>query len=171
MRGFACGCTFLVNLLASIDVNIPIEKTVGAMKELVDEGKVKYLGISECSATTLRRANKVHHIAAIQIEYSPMVVDIDSNGLLEAARESGTAVVTYSPLGRGMFGGKIKSSDDFEQGDVRQTLPRWQDEGFSDTLKLVKLFEGVAKKKGCSVGQLTLAWVMARGNDFFPIPG
>jgi aryl-alcohol dehydrogenase-like predicted oxidoreductase len=171
MRGFACGCTFLVNLLASIDVNVPIEKTVGAMKELVDEGKVKYLGISECSATTLRRANKVHHIAAIQIEYSPMVVDIDSNGLLEAARESGTAVVTYSPLGRGMFGGKIKSSDDFEQGDFRKFLPRCQDEGFSDTLKLVKLFEGVAKKKGCSVGQLTLAWVMAKGNDFFPIPG
>ncbi|CAB4388449.1 unnamed protein product [Rhizophagus irregularis] len=112
-----------------VDSNTPIEDTVGALAELVKEGKVKYIGLSECSAKTLRRAYKVHPIAAVQMEYSPWTLDIEKNGMLEACRELGVTIVAYSPLGRGFLTGKFKSIDDFEPNDYRRTVPRFQAQG------------------------------------------
>lgn len=156
-----------------IDSKIPIEKTVGALAELVREGKVRYLGLSECSADTLRRAHAVHPIAAVQMEYSPFALDIESpqTRLLETARELGVAIVAYSPLGRGIFTGKYKSADDFEEGDVRKVLPRFSSENFGKNLVLVDKLTEMAKQKGATPGQLTLAWILAQGPDFIPIPG
>ncbi|CAB5359156.1 unnamed protein product [Rhizophagus irregularis] len=124
-----------------VDPNTPIEDTVGALAELVKEGKVKYIGLSECSAETLRRAYKVHPIAAVQTEYSPWTLDIEKNGVLEACRELGVTMVAYSPLGRGFLTGKFKSIDDFEPNDFRRTVPRFQ------------------------------AWVIGQGENFVTIPG
>ncbi|CAB4382310.1 unnamed protein product [Rhizophagus irregularis] len=129
-----------------VDPNTPIEDTVGALAELVKEGKVKYIGLSECSAETLRRAYKVHPIAAVQTEYSPWTLDIEKNGVLEACRELGVTMVAYSPLGRGFLTGKFKSIDDFEPNDFRRTVPRFQ-------------------------GQLCLAWVIGQGENVVTIPG
>ena len=156
-----------------IDKNVPIEETVGAMKELVTAGKVKYLGLSECSSDTLRRAHAVHPIACVQIEYSPFSLEIehDSIGLLKTCRELGVALVCYSPLGRGIFTGQYKGPDDFEENDFRRMVPRFSKENFAKNLKLVDELKEIAKKKGCSVGQLTLAWILAQGEDFIPIPG
>ncbi|CAF1311536.1 unnamed protein product [Adineta steineri] len=156
-----------------IDKSVPIEETVGAMKELVDAGKVKYLGLSECSSDTLRRACAVHPIACVQIEYSPFSLDIerDEIGLLKTCRELGVAVVCYSPLGRGILGGQIKSPDDFEADDFRRMLPRFSKENFPKNLELVNQLTALAKQKGCTTGQLTLAWILAQGDDFIPIPG
>ena len=156
-----------------IDKDIPIEETVGAMKELVDAGKVKYLGLSECSSDTLRRAYAVHPIACVQIEYSPFSLDIEREeiGLLKTCRELGVALVCYSPLGRGMLTGQIKSPDDFEEGDFRKSQPRFSKENFPKNLALVDQLSSIAKKKGCTTGQLTLAWILAQGDDFIPIPG
>ncbi|PKK64122.1 Aldo/keto reductase [Rhizophagus irregularis] len=154
-----------------VDPNTPIEDTVGALAELVKEGKIKYIGLSECSAKTLRRAYKVHPIAAVQMEYSPWTLDIEKNGMLEACRELGVTIVAYSPLGRGFLTGKFKSIDDFEPNDYRRTVPRFQGENFNKNLELVKKFNEFAIKKGVTAGQLCLSWVLAQGDDFVTIPG
>lgn len=156
-----------------LDGKTPVEKTVEAMAELKKEGKIKYLGLSECSAESLRRAHKVHPITAVQIEYSPWSLEIESKeiDLLSACRELGVAVVCYSPIGRGMMSGKYRSNKDFPEGDFRSMSPRFTDENFPKNLKLVDQIVELAKKKGCTPTQLTLAWILAQGDDFFPIPG
>ena len=137
------------------------------------EGKVRYLGISEASAETLRRAHAVHPISALQIEYSPWTLDIESpsTNILHTARELGVAIIAYSPLGRGFLTGKYKGPEDFEEGDFRRTSPRFSKENFAKNLELVEKIQTLAKKKGCTPGQLTLAWLMAQGEDIIPIPG
>lgn len=156
-----------------LDGKTPIEKTVEAMAELKAEGKIKYLGLSECSSESLRRAHKVHPITAVQIEYSPFSLDIENPqiALLKTCRELGVAVVAYSPIGRGMLSGTIRSPDDFEDGDFRKMSPRFSAENFPKNLKLVDTISELAKKKGATPAQLTLAWLMAQGDDIFPIPG
>jgi aryl-alcohol dehydrogenase-like predicted oxidoreductase len=152
---------------------VPVEDVVGAMAELVKAGKVRHLGLSECSSDTLRRAHAVHPIAAVQVEYSPFSMDIEDPqvDLLKTARELGVATVAYSPLGRGFLTGQLRSPKDFEEGDFRRFAPRFSEENFPKNLKLVEHLEELAKKKGCTVGQLTLAWLMAQGEDIIPIPG
>lgn len=137
------------------------------------EGKIRHLGLCEVSAETLRRAHAVHPITAIQVEYSPFSVDIEHSqvGLLSTARELGIAVVAYSPLGRGMLTGEIKSPDDFADDDFRKYLPRFSKENFPKNLALVEKLGIVAASKGVTSGQLTLAWLLAQGDDIFPIPG
>ncbi|KAM3072528.1 hypothetical protein ACMFMG_009324 [Clarireedia jacksonii] len=154
-----------------VDRVTPIEKTVEAMVALKNEGKIKYLGLSEVSADTIRRACKVHHIDAVQIEYSPFAIDIEQNDVLKTCRELGVAVIAYSPLGRGFLTGQYKSRDDFEEGDFRLYSPRFSEENFPKNLALVEKFKQIASKKGCTPGQLTLAWLMAQGDDIIPIPG
>jgi aryl-alcohol dehydrogenase-like predicted oxidoreductase len=156
-----------------VDANTPIEQTVGVMAELKKAGKIKYLGLSECSADTLRRACQVEHIDAVQIEYSPFTMDIEDPqvGLLAACRELGVATVAYSPLGRGFLTGSLKSPDDFEEGDFRRFIPRFSKENFSKNLKLVETIKELADAKGCTPGQLVLAFLMAQGDDIIPIPG
>ncbi|CAF3771699.1 unnamed protein product [Rotaria sordida] len=156
-----------------IDKNVPIEETMGALKELVQAGKVKYIGLSECSSDTLRRAHAVHPISAVQIEYSPFSLEIEHEeiGLLKTCRELGVAIVCYSPLGRGILTGQIKSPNDLEQNDFRRRMPRFSEENFDKNLQLVDTLTSLAKKKGCTTGQLTLAWILAQGDDFIPIPG
>jgi aryl-alcohol dehydrogenase-like predicted oxidoreductase len=156
-----------------VDDKTPIEETVKAMAALKDEGKIKYLGLSEISSDTLRRAQKVHKITAVQVEYSPFALDIESKqiDLLNTCRELGVAVVAYSPLSRGMLTGTLKSPDDFEEGDFRTFAPRFNKENFPKNLKLVDQLTSIAKKKNATPGQLTLAWLMAQGQDIFPIPG
>ncbi|KAI0901040.1 Aldo/keto reductase-like protein [Annulohypoxylon nitens] len=156
------------------DEKTPIEKTVQAMAELKKEGKIKYLGLSECSSNTLRRAYAVHPITAVEIEYSPWTLDIENEqgtNLLATCRELGVAVVPYSPLGRGFLTGRYKSPDDFEPTDYRRLVPRYSPENFPKNLELVQKFEAFAKAKGHTASQLVLAWIMAQGDDFFPIPG
>lgn len=143
-----------------VDPNVEIEVTVAAMAELVKEGKVKYLGLSECSAATLRRAHKIHPISAVQIEYSLWSTDIETNGLLDACRELGVTVVAYSPLARGFLSGQIKKFDDLDKDDWRRTNPRFQPENFDKNLALVPVIEALAKEKGCTPSQLALAWVI-----------
>ncbi|KAL1924990.1 uncharacterized protein VTP21DRAFT_4644 [Calcarisporiella thermophila] len=154
-----------------VDANTPIEETVRAMAELVKEGKVRYIGLSECSAETLRRAHKVHPITAVQVEYSLWTTDIETNGLLEACRELGITVVAYSPLGRGFLTGSVKSVSELQEGDWRRHNPRFQGENFENNLKLAKVVEDLAKQKGCTPAQLCIAWVLAQGKDIIPIPG
>jgi aryl-alcohol dehydrogenase-like predicted oxidoreductase len=156
-----------------LDSKTPIEKTVQAMAELKSEGKFKYLGLSECSSESLRRAHKIHPITAVQIEYSPFALEIESEqiNLLRTCRELGVAVVAYSPLGRGMFTGTLRSPDDFEEGDFRKWAPRFSAENFPKNLKLVDQLNELAKSKGLTSSQLVLAWLMAQGLDVFPIPG
>jgi len=156
-----------------LDGVTPVEKTMEALKALKSEGKIKYIGLSECSSDSLRRACKIDHVDAIQIEYSPFSLDIESEqiGLLKTARELGVAIVCYSPIGRGMLGGQIRSPKDFEEGDFRKFAPRFNEENFPKNLQLVDQITAIANKKGCTPSQLTLAWIMAQGDDFFPIPG
>ncbi|KAF1942334.1 aldo/keto reductase-like protein [Clathrospora elynae] len=156
-----------------VDQKTPIEKTVGAMAELVKEGKVKYIGLSEISSETLRRAHKVHPISAVQVEYSPFALEIESAqiDLLKTCRELGVAIVAYSPLNRGMLTGALKSPDDFDKSDFRRFAPRFSAENFPKNLKLVDRITEIANKKGVTPSQLTLAWLMAQGEDIFPIPG
>ncbi|KAG2221627.1 hypothetical protein INT45_001152 [Circinella minor] len=155
------------------DPNTPIEDTVKAMAELVKEGKVKYIGLSECDVDTLRRAHKVHPITAYQIEYSPWTLDIETNGILEATRELGISIVAYSPLGRGFLTGVYKKPEDFNgQGDIRSgNFPRFSNENFAKNMELVNKIEVLAEKKGITTPEFILAWVLAQGNDFFVIPG
>ncbi|KAE9372427.1 aldo-keto reductase, putative [Stipitochalara longipes BDJ] len=157
-----------------VDPETPIEETVQAMKELVEEGKVRYLGLSECSARSLRRANKVHPIAAIEMEFSPFALEIEDPaiGVLEAARECGTSIVAYAPLGKGFLTGTIKSRDDFPEGDTRKTMfPRFSEENFQGNLTLVEELTKLAEEKGVKTSQLVIAWILAQGNDFIPLPG
>lgn len=156
-----------------VDGKTPIEKTVQAMAELKNEGKIKYLGLSEVSSDTLRRAHAVHPISAVQVEYSPFALEIESKqiDLLATCRELGVAVVAYSPLSRGILSGALRSPDDFAEDDFRRHMPRFSPENFPKNLKLVDQITELAKKKGVEASQLTLAWLMAQGDDIFPIPG
>ncbi|KAI4199560.1 MAG: hypothetical protein LQ350_004513 [Teloschistes chrysophthalmus] len=152
---------------------VPVETVVSTMAEAVNAGKVKYLGLSECSATTLRRAHKTHPISAVQIEYSPFSMEIEDPkiGLLKTCRELGVAVIAYSPLGRGMLTGQYRSNKDFPEGDYRRTAPRFSDENFPKNIHLVDALKVIADRKGITTGQLTLAWLMKQGEDIIPIPG
>ena len=152
------------------DPGVPIEETVGAMAELVGEGKVRYLGLSEAAPDTLRRAVTVHPIAALQSEWSLWSRDIEAE-VVPTARELGIGIVAYSPLGRGFLTGQISSPDDFPDGDFRKFLPRFTGENFTRNLALVDVVRGLAAAKGCSPGQLALAWVLQQGDDVVPIPG
>jgi len=153
-----------------VDPNVPIEDTVGAMADLVREGKVRYLGLSEASAATLERACKVHPIAALQSEYSLWTRDPES-GPIEACRRLGVAFVPYSPLGRGFLTGAIRRPEDFATDDYRRSSPRFQGENFARNLALVDSIREFALDVGCTPGQLALAWVLAQGDDIIPIPG
>lgn len=156
-----------------VDVETSIEETVTAMAELKKEGKIRYLGLSECSATTLRRAHKIHPIAAAQMEFSPFALEIESEQtqFLKTARELGVKIVAYSPLGRGFLTNTIKSRDDIDPSDSRASHPRFSVEHFAENLKLVGTLSAMAVKKGVTPGQLVLAWVLKQGDDFIPIPG
>jgi aryl-alcohol dehydrogenase-like predicted oxidoreductase len=153
-----------------VDPNTPIEETVGAMAELVKAGKVRYLGLSEASAQTLRRAVKTHPIAALQTEYSLWTRDPE-NAILETCRELGIGFVAYSPLGRGFLTGQFQKFEDLAADDYRRHSPRFQGENFQKNLDLVRRVEEIAREKGCQPSQLALAWVLAQGNDIVPIPG
>ncbi|POZ62780.1 aldo/keto reductase [Chromobacterium alticapitis] len=153
-----------------VDPTVPIEETVGAMADLVKAGKARYLGLSEASASTLRRAAAVHPIHALQSEYSLWTRDPE-DGVLAACRETGTSLVAYSPLGRGFLTGAIKSPDDFAADDYRRTSPRFQGENFQRNLQLVDKVKALAADKGCSPSQMALAWLLAQGEDIIPIPG
>ena len=154
-----------------IDPDVAVEETVGAMAELVQQGKVRYLGLSEASAATLERAHKVHPISALQSEYSLWSRDQEDNGCLAACQRLGIAFVPYSPLGRGFLTGALKSPDDFAADDYRRFSPRFQGENFARNLQLVKQVQALASDKGVTAGQLALAWVLAQGDAIIPIPG
>ncbi|MGP8069151.1 MAG: aldo/keto reductase [Candidatus Bathyarchaeia archaeon] len=153
-----------------VDPNTPIEETVGAMAQLVKEGKVRYLGLSEASPQTLRRANAVHPITALQTEYSLWSRDPE-DGLLATCRELGVGFVAYSPLGRGFLTGRIKSMTELPQGDWRNAAPRFQGENFQKNLDVLRSIEAIAEEKGCTPAQLALAWVSAQGEHIVPIVG
>jgi aryl-alcohol dehydrogenase-like predicted oxidoreductase len=153
-----------------VDPNTPIEETVGAMAELVKQGKVRHLGLSEASPQTLRRAAKVHPIAALQTEYSLWTRDPEAE-ILATCRELGIGFVAYSPLGRGFLTGQFKKFDDLPGDDYRRNSPRFQGENFQKNLELVGSVEELAREKGCTASQLALAWVLAQGDDLVPIPG
>jgi len=154
-----------------VDKNQPIEITVKVMKELQDQGKVKYLGMSEVSASTIRRAASVCHIDAVQMEYSPFSMEVEHEGVLDVCRELGIAIIAYSPLGRGFLTGSIKSPKDFEEGDFRSMMPRFSEENFHKNLELVDTLKKIADKKSCTTGQLTLAWLTQSDPLVIPIPG
>ena len=154
-----------------VDPNTPIEETVGAMAQLVKEGKVRYLGLSEASPETLRRAMKVHPITALQTEYSLWTRDPEDNGVLSTCRELGIGFVAYSPLGRGFLTGQFRSFNDIPADDYRRNSPRFQQENFQKNLDLVRKVEEIATEKHCKPAQLALAWVLAQGTDIVPIPG
>ncbi|MGA3195013.1 MAG: aldo/keto reductase [Terriglobales bacterium] len=153
-----------------VDPDTPIEETVGAMAELVKEGKVRYLGLSEAGVPTLRRAVDVHPIAALQTEYSLWSRDPEQE-ILPTCRELGVGFVAYSPLGRGFLTGQFRSFDDLPADDYRRTSPRFQGGNFQKNLNLVKKVEEIAKERKCEPAQLALAWVLAQGGDIVPIPG
>lgn len=153
-----------------VDPNTPIEETVGAMTQLVREGKVRYLGLSEASAQTLRRAMKVHPITALQTEYSLWTRDPE-NEILPTCRELGIGFVAYSPLGRGFLTGQFQRFEDLPEDDYRRNTPRFQGDNFQKNLDLVRRVEEIAKEKRCKPSQLALAWVLAQGQDTVPIPG
>ncbi|QIL74814.1 aldo/keto reductase [Hymenobacter sp. HDW8] len=153
-----------------VDPNTPIEETVGAMSRLVEEGKVRYLGLSEAAADTVRRANTVHPIAALQSEYSLWSRDPE-DGVLAACRELGVSLVAYSPLGRGFLTGQIQRFEDLDADDYRRNTPRFQGENFQRNLDVVVRIKEMAAQKNCTPGQLALAWVLAQGDDIVPIPG
>jgi aryl-alcohol dehydrogenase-like predicted oxidoreductase len=153
-----------------VDPKTPIEDTAGAMADLVRQGKVRHLGLSEAAPQTIRRAHAVHPIAALQTEYSLWSRDPEDE-ILPTLRELGIGFVPYSPLGRGFLTGQIKSIDDLEQDDYRRTSPRFQGENFQKNLGLVREIEEIAREKGCTPAQLALAWVLAQGEDIVPIPG
>ncbi|WP_409475896.1 aldo/keto reductase [Stenotrophomonas sp. Y-13] len=154
-----------------VDPQVPIEETVGAMARLVEQGKVRWLGLSEAAPETIRRADAVHPITALQTEYSLWSREPEHNGVLHTVRELGIGFVPYSPLGRGFLTGAIRSPDDFEDGDYRRSSPRFQGENFARNLALVAQVNAIAAARGISPGQLALAWVLAQGEDLVPIPG
>ena len=154
-----------------VDPNVPIDDTVGAMSRLVEQGKVRYIGLSEASADTIRRAHAVHPITAVQSEYSLWSRDPETNGVLETCAALGIGFVPYSPLGRGFLTGAIRSPEDFEPDDWRRSNPRFQGENFARNLQLVERIGELAADKGITPGQLALAWVLAQGEQLVPIPG
>ena len=153
-----------------VDPKTPIEETVGALAELVKEGKIRYIGLSEASAETIRRAHRVHAVAALQTEYSLWTRDPEDE-ILPTTRELGIAFVAYSPLGRGFLTGQIKHYEDFAADDYRRFSPRFQGENFQKNLDLVARMEAIAREKSCTPGQLALAWLLSQGQDIVPIPG
>lgn len=153
-----------------VDTNTPIEDTVGAMAELVKAGKVRYLGLSEAAAQTIRRAHKVHPISALQTEYSLWTRDPEPE-ILPTCRELGIGFVSYSPLGRGFLTGKFGNAEDLSEDDFRRKHPRFQGENFEKNLQLLDRVKELAAEKDCTPGQLALAWVLAQGDDIVPIPG
>jgi aryl-alcohol dehydrogenase-like predicted oxidoreductase len=153
-----------------VDKDTPIEDTVGAMADLVTQGKVRYLGLSEASVNTIRRAHKIHPISAVQTEYSLWTRDPEE-GLLDALRLLDIGFVAYSPLGRGFLTGQIKRIDDLAEDDFRRVSPRFQGENFQKNLELVARVEEIAREHNCTPAQLALAWVLAQGDDIVPIPG
>jgi aryl-alcohol dehydrogenase-like predicted oxidoreductase len=153
-----------------VDPATPIEDTVGAMADLVRQGKVRFLGLSEAAPATIRRAHAVHPIAALQTEYSLWSREPESQ-ILPTVRELGIGFVAYSPLGRGFLTGQIRTADDLEPDDWRRQSPRFQGDNFQRNLDLVARIGAIARRKGCTPGQLALAWVLARGHDVVPIPG
>ena len=153
-----------------VDVDTPIEDTVGAMAELVEAGKVRHLGLSEAAAATIRRANAVHRIAALQTEYSLWSREPDEE-LLPTCRELGIAFVAYSPLGRGFLTGRFRTPADLAPDDWRHKNPRFQGENFRRNVRLVEQVEALAREKGCTPAQLALAWLLSRGPEVVPIPG
>lgn len=156
--------------LHRVDPSVPIEDTVGAMARLVEQGKVRYLGLSEAGAKTVRRAHATHPIAALQNEYSLWTRDPEDE-ILGVCRELGIGLVAYSPLGRGFLTGQIRRFEDFAPDDYRRNSPRFQGENFRKNLDLVERIKEIAREKNCTPGQLALAWVLAQGEDIVPIPG
>ena len=153
-----------------VDPNTPIEDTVGAMSELVREGKVRFIGLSEAAPATIRRAQRVHPITALQTEYSLWSRDVEDE-ILPTVRELGIGFVAYSPLGRGFLTGRFRTIDDLPADDYRRNSPRFQGENFQRNRDLVRHIESLARQKQCTPSQLALAWLLARGNDIVPIPG
>lgn len=154
-----------------VDKNVPLEETWGAMKGLVESGKVRHLGISEASSDTIRKAHAVHPITAVQSEWSLWSRDVEDNGVLATVRELGIGFVAYSPLGRGFLTGEIRKVEDLEANDFRRGQPRFLGENFVKNLELVDRVKEIAEKKGIAPSQLALAWVLAQGNNVVPIPG
>lgn len=153
-----------------VDPNVPIEETVGAMADLVKEGKVRFLGLSEAAPGTIRRANKIHKITALQTEYSLWTRDPET-GLLDLCEELGITFVAYSPLGRGFLSGRFKPEEELPENDYRKNHPRFQKENIEHNFKLVKQLEAIAKEKNCTTAQLALAWVLHQRDFIVPIPG
>ena len=153
-----------------VDPNTPIEETVGAMADLVAEGKVRHIGLSEAAPETIRRAHAVHPVTAVQTEYSLWTRDLEES-VLPTLRELGIGLVAYSPLGRGFLAGRFRSPQDLADDDFRRTGPRFKGENLERNLGLVAKVEDLASEKGCTPGQLALAWVLAQGDDVVPIPG
>jgi aryl-alcohol dehydrogenase-like predicted oxidoreductase len=153
-----------------VDPNVPIEETVGAMAELVQEGKIKYVGLSEAGPEDIRKAHGVHPITALQTEYS-LWTRVPEDGILDTTRELGIGFVSYSPLGRGFLTGRIKSIDDLDEDDWRRDNPRFSEENFKQNLVLVDKIEALAAKKDVKPSQIAIAWVLAQGDDIVTIPG
>ena len=153
-----------------VDANVPIEDTVGAMARLKEEGKIRFLGLSEAAPRTIRRAQAVYPITAVQTELSLWSRDAEAE-VLPTVRDLGIGYVAYSPLGRGFLTGQFKSPDDFPDDDFRKFHPRFQGENFEKNIQLVREVEAMAREKGCTTAQLALAWVLAQGDDVVPIPG
>jgi aryl-alcohol dehydrogenase-like predicted oxidoreductase len=154
-----------------VDPTVPVAETWGAMSELVQAGKVRFLGISEAAPDTIRAADAVHPVTAVQTEWSLWTRDVESNGVLDTVRDLGIGFVAYSPLGRGFLTGAIRTPDDFEEGDFRRHNPRFQGENFTKNLQLVDRVREIADAQGVTASQLALAWVLAQGPDVVPIPG
>lgn len=157
--------------LHRVDPDVPVEDSIGALAELVAAGKVRHIGISEASAATIRRAHAVHPLSAVQTEYSLSTRDVEVNGVLEAVRELGIGFVGYSPLGRGLLTGRIRSLDTLAAHDFRRNVPRFQEENLAANLTVVERLDALATDKGITTGQLALAWVLAQGQDVIAIPG
>ena len=155
--------------MSRVDPNVPVEESVGAMAQLVEQGKVRYIALSEASAASIRRAQKVHPIVSLQMEYSLWSRDPES-GNIPACREFGMGFMAYSPLGRGFFAGAVRDSKDLAEGDNRRSHPRFQPGNMEENLKLLASFEELAKEKSATPAQLALAWLMAQGTDIIPIP-
>jgi aryl-alcohol dehydrogenase-like predicted oxidoreductase len=154
-----------------MDPDVPVEETVGALAELVEEGKIRGIGLSEAAPETIRRAHATHPLSAIQTEYSLWTRDVESNGVLETVRELGIAFVAYSPLGRGFLTGRFRDMESFDSDDYRRTNPRFAGGNLERNLAIVERLESLASEKEATPAQLALAWVHSRGEDIFPIPG
>lgn len=152
------------------DKKVPIEESVGALSDLVTQGKIKTIGLSEVSATTLRKAHSVHAITAVQTEYSLWTRNAEIK-ILDTCKELGVAFVAFSPLARGFLTGNVRNTSDFTEGDIRRAMPRFQDEHFSKNLKLLEEFSRIAKQCNCTMAQLALAWLLAQGDHIIPLPG